>query len=181
MPRSGERGEPWFTALFAEHFGKVVRYAYRRVFDANLANDLAQEAFVIAWRRRHDVPDQELPWLYGVTRNVIANHRRAGLAAPATVAATDSDPGPRAEGFEEITAEMFDVLRAIAALPEPDQEILRLVAWEDLDLKEAAVVLGCSRSAAAVRLHRARKRLQAVMSGPGDRTVSMAFGEVRHV
>jgi RNA polymerase sigma-70 factor (ECF subfamily) len=164
MGAGRERGEAWFTALFAAHFATVVRYAFRRVFDANVAMDLAQETFMVAWRRRGEVPAQELPWLYGVARNLLANHRRGRRKAPEELGAY------RVEGFEETTAEMADVLRAIAGLPERDQEILRLVAWEELELREAAIVLGCSRSAAAVRLHRARKRLQAAL-GAHDKEV----------
>jgi RNA polymerase sigma factor (sigma-70 family) len=152
-----ERGEEWFTGLFAAHFEAVVRYAFRRVFDAGAATELAQEAFIVAWRRRADVPERELPWLYGVARNLVANHRRG---KPAVVLPRESE---LLVGFEDTSAEMVDVLRAISALSERDQEILRLVAWEELELREAAVVLGCSKSAAAVRLHRARKRLQAAL------------------
>lgn len=152
-----ERSEEWFNRLFAAHFQAVVRYAFRRVFDAQVASELAQEAFIVAWRRRGEVPERELPWLYGVARNLVANHRRG---KPPPVVPHESQ---LREGFEDTAAQMVDVLRAISVLPERDQEILRLVAWEELELREAAVVLGCSKSAAAVRLHRARKRLQAAL------------------
>ncbi len=39
-----------------------------------------------------------------------------------------------------------------------------LIAWEGLEPREAATVLGCSRQALAVRLHRARKRLAAALN-----------------
>lgn len=57
----------------------------------------------------------------------------------------------------------MDVRTALASLPAGDQEILRLVGWEQLVLAEVAVVLGCSRVAAKVRLHRARRRLLATL------------------
>ncbi|MCZ7379446.1 RNA polymerase sigma factor [Micromonospora sp. WMMC250] len=56
-----------------------------------------------------------------------------------------------------------DLRRAFAALSEPDREVLRLVTWEELDLSATAQVLGCSRTAAAVRLYRARQRLARLM------------------
>jgi DNA-directed RNA polymerase specialized sigma24 family protein len=40
-----------------------------------------------------------------------------------------------------------------------DQEVLRLVAWDDLTPDQASRVLGCSPGAFRVRLHRARQRL----------------------
>jgi RNA polymerase sigma-70 factor (ECF subfamily) len=50
---------------------------------------------------------------------------------------------------------------ALRALPENDRDVLTLTAWEGLSHKEAARVLGCTPAAVAVRLHRARRRLEA--------------------
>src|ERR1700733_4310110 len=47
---------------------------------------------------------------------------------------------------------------ACRALPAADRELLALSSWEGLDPGQIAVVLGCSRNAARIRLHRARKR-----------------------
>jgi RNA polymerase sigma-70 factor, ECF subfamily len=55
------------------------------------------------------------------------------------------------------------VLEAIGHLGADDQEVLILTAWEELNSREAAVVLGCSPTAYRLRLHRARKRLHAVI------------------
>lgn len=52
------------------------------------------------------------------------------------------------------------VHEALARLSPADQEVLRLTAWEELTVDELAVTLGCGRSAAAMRLHRARARLR---------------------
>jgi DNA-directed RNA polymerase specialized sigma24 family protein len=51
------------------------------------------------------------------------------------------------------------VRRALGELSERDREALLLIAWEGLDPARAAQVAGCSRATFAVRLHRARKRL----------------------
>src|SRR5690348_17737151 len=45
--------------------------------------------------------------------------------------------------------EVADVLAALATLGEADQELLRLVGWEELTVAEAGEVLGCGRAAAA--------------------------------
>ena len=75
------RGEAWFAALFAAHHPDIVRYARRRGIGAAMARELADEVFVVAWRRRQEVPDAGLPWLYGVARIVLANSRRQLVAA----------------------------------------------------------------------------------------------------
>ncbi|MDF2806481.1 MAG: polymerase subunit sigma-24 [Cellulosimicrobium sp.] len=71
------------------------------------------------------------------------------------------------------TGEVSDVERALARLGPDDQELLRLVAWEELARDEIALVLGISRAAVRVRLHRARRRLAEQLDGlvtPGART-----------
>ena len=57
---------------------------------------------------------------------------------------------------------------ALAALPEADRELLRLWAWEQLPPREIAVILGVSTNAAAIRLHRAKKRLRGLLVGRRD-------------
>jgi RNA polymerase sigma-70 factor (ECF subfamily) len=151
----------WFEALFEAHYGDLVRYATRRV-GADAASDIVSSTFLVAWRRRDDVPqDEPRPWLYAIARKVIGNELRArrrrerldGRARqqPDAVATTAPDhAGP--------VAERLRVHQALAALSPRDQEVLRLTEWEGLDLAGAATVLECTRTAAKVRLHRARRR-----------------------
>ncbi len=53
---------------------------------------------------------------------------------------------------------------AFASLAGTDRELLSLVAWEGLGHGEIASVLGCSRNAVRIRLHRARSRFAAALS-----------------
>jgi RNA polymerase sigma-70 factor, ECF subfamily len=62
---------------------------------------------------------------------------------------------------EEAVAEREESLAALAALSAADRELVLLVAWDGLTAEQAAEVLGISRNALAVRLHRARRRLGA--------------------
>ena len=47
-----------------------------------------------------------------------------------------------------------------------------LSEWEDLSAKEIAQVLGCSVSAASVRLHRARRRIKVLLATHGASSLS---------
>ncbi|MGI5185814.1 RNA polymerase sigma factor [Dactylosporangium sp. CA-152071] len=150
-----DRDTGWFRAVYARNYADVVRYCLRRLDGTAAAEELAQEVFLVAWRRRWDVPPQALPWLYGVARRLLANQRRAQRSAPPTVELAEH---PAADRHDGVTA-LLDVRAALARLSDDDQEILRLVAWEQLAVGEAALVLGCGVTAAKVRLHRARRRL----------------------
>ncbi|WP_027346517.1 RNA polymerase sigma factor [Hamadaea tsunoensis] len=158
--------EQWFTGTYERHYPQVVRYVLRRTADADLAAELAQDTFAVAWRRRRDVPEHCLPWLYAVARRLLANHWRAGRSGERAMAEVDAGYW---DGDADAVAGVADLRTALGALSEADQEILRLVGWEELTVAEAAQVLGCTRTTAAVRLHRARKRLLASLDRPRER------------
>src|SRR5687767_7764122 len=132
MALPGDRGEAWFAVLYAAHRRDVIRYGLRRLGDAGAAEELAQEVFVIAWRRRTRLPEPGLPWLYGVARRVLANDRRRHRMAPDPVGLNDPDRLPASAGQHgpDTVAGALDLHAALATLPEADQEILRLVGWE---------------------------------------------------
>lgn len=160
-----KRDEDWFTSLYAAEYARIVRYGLRRLADGDASAELAQEVFVVAWRRRGEVPDRSLPWLYGVARRLLANQWRSRRGTPDVLPITDVDLArvPGSSGADT-TVGVADVRAALAVLRELDQEILRLIGWEELTVSEAAQVLGCTRATAAVRLHRARRRIAEAMS-----------------
>ena len=73
-------------------------------------------------------------------------------------ASVASVPTVQPDHAKEVTATTH-IRAAMAKLSPRDEEVLQLIAWEDLDIADAATVLGCSNTACKVRLHRARRRL----------------------
>ena len=69
-----------FRTLFEQAWPDVERYARRRV-GPDASADVAADTFAIAWRRFAELPHDPLPWLYGVARRVVANHRRGAERA----------------------------------------------------------------------------------------------------
>lgn len=151
-----------FDALFTEHQRPVLAYAIRRSQTLADAEDVAAETFTIAWRKVDDVPTDALPWLYAVARRVLANHRRrhGRRERLAALLRVDDVPTPWRAG-EDRDGPAF---AALASLAPADQEVLRLVAWEDLGNREIAAVLGLTPNAVAIRLHRARARFAAALA-----------------
>ena len=144
--------ESRFDEIYQSHREEIARYIRRRV-SAEAVEDLLSETFLVCWRKLDEVPPQPLPWLYAVARKTLANHYRATAprGLPTGTARTE-------DAYLQI--ERDDLLaRAFARLSEPDREVLRLVAWEQLSLRETARVLGCSQAACRVRFHRAKRRL----------------------
>jgi RNA polymerase sigma-70 factor (ECF subfamily) len=150
--------ESRFRLLFREAYPALKRYvAYRGVSKAD-ADDLVAATMEVAWRRMDQVPAEDpLPWLYGVARNLLRNHRRSLRRASTLASRLPISPPVAAPGDEEVSVDAL--LAALSGLGEDDQEVLLLVAWDGLSPSQAAVVLGCTPVAARSRLHRARRRL----------------------
>ncbi|MEV7471021.1 sigma-70 family RNA polymerase sigma factor [Streptomyces kronopolitis] len=180
-----------FAEAYRAHYWAVSRFVARRLDgQAHEVEEVVAEVFSTAWRRRAELPDAPLPWLYGVARNCLANtvrgmgrYRRLLLRLGHHEAARQRQPvdnGPAAERPGSWVHE------ALARLSPADQEVLRLTAWEELTVGELAVTLGCGQSAAAMRLHRARGRLRTQIeriqaarprqsdTGPGEDTARSA-------
>jgi RNA polymerase sigma-70 factor (ECF subfamily) len=146
-----------FEQLYRDYADRVHAYALRRTSPA-AADDVVAEVFLVVWRRLHKVPEEPLPWLYGVARRVVANRRRTESRAAALHERLSEHgrPGEPATHGPEVDDL---VQRALAGLGERDRELLLLIAWEGLRVNEAAAALGVRSGTLAVRLHRARQRL----------------------
>lgn len=162
----GNRDEAWFEALFRSHHVKIRAYALRR--SPNEADDIVSQVFETAWKNRDRVPEDALPWLYRTASNHLLHEYRSSMrrtnreerAESQTVTQLQIDPTDTlANNLDQVR----EVQRALSQLSETDAEVLRLWAWEQLEIAEIAIVTNCSPATARVRLHRARKRCAALL------------------
>jgi RNA polymerase sigma-70 factor, ECF subfamily len=148
--------------MFRAYEPTVVAYMRRRGA-ADAVDDLVAETFLVAWRRLKDVPEQPLPWLLAVARRVLATHRR-GHNRRRNLGERLMDTQPRSRPWEEDGEDRATA--ALARLSERDREALTLIAWEGLTPSQAATVLGEPPGRFRVRLHRATRRMKALLSEP---------------
>jgi RNA polymerase sigma factor (sigma-70 family) len=148
-----------FRAVYDAHYHRVLGYVLRRTASREDAEDVVAETFLAAWRRLDDVPEETggRLWLYGIARNTLANHARGERRRGRLTGRIQADPGPSSPPVDADNEGAL-VTAAFARLREDDREVLALAAWEELGPGEIATVLGCSRNAARIRLHRARRR-----------------------
>lgn len=158
-----------FESCFRDHYVQLLAFALRRVSGREVAEDVVSDTFAVAWRRRDCIPEAALPWLYAIAANVIAEQYRSTrrgrdlglrLLHEAGAGAPGNDPA-------ESLARRDAFATAFAHLTEREREVLRLVAWDGLDVPAAARVLGCSPGAFRVRLHRARRKLAKRLGAAG--------------
>ena len=167
-------GDAQFTKFYSGTHEAVGRYCLRRL-PPDDAREALTETFLVAWRRRDDLPEGQdaILWLYGIARNVVRNRSRSTRRSGRVVNRLRSEPTSPAPGpAEQIirNEEDRELLHAMSTLSSPDREILKLRAYEELDYLQIALVLDCSVDAARKRLSRALKRLRARLGEHDDDT-----------
>jgi RNA polymerase sigma-70 factor (ECF subfamily) len=158
-----------FGTLVDRYQEVAFRAAYLIVRDAQAAEDVAQEAFVRAYRRLRTFrrEDPFRPWLLRIVTNLALNEvrsrgRRAGLVQRLGFFASPAVDPPASVQLEAAD-EAASLARALADLPDDDRVILHLRFFLDLPEREIAVAIGRPAGTVKSRLHRAGKRLREVI------------------
>lgn len=147
--------------LYKTHYPAVVRFLYRKIWDPDRAEDLAQEVFIRAMAHR---PEKPRAWIFAVAANLARDEARAAIRRKKHLTLLKDDPIPlstpeapadeaveRDERWERVT-------EALAELTERDREVLLL--WDaGLSYPEIAAHTGLAVGAVGTTLARARKRL----------------------
>lgn len=112
-------------------------------------------------------PTPRVGWLLRTAHHhVLHTHRAGARRTRLTERVAASAPAAAADHADAVTDRLdarHRVTSALEQLRPTDRELLTLSAWDELDPTELAEVLGCTPLAARVRLHRARRRLAAVL------------------
>ena len=162
-----------FGALFDAHFARVFRLLDRLTGDAELASDVAQEAFMSLYARGA-LPDRPQAWLITVALNRMRNaqskrRRRARLlsAVRAENVQADAAPLPGASGSAERARAR--ARRALDRLSERERQLLLLHA-EGYAYRDIAQALDMRESSVGTSIARARAAFRAAYDGGADAT-----------
>ncbi len=160
------------TAAFAEllrrHQGKVRGLLLRLCGDRTLADDLAQEVFLRAYRGLWGFEGRSSfgTWLYRISYNAYLNHStrvRKWSSLPTaydaeTAAPDDALSPPRADLRRDLEA-------AVATLPQRYRGVVVLYYLQDLSYPEIAEILDVPLGTVKTHLHRAKRLLRAKLHG----------------
>jgi RNA polymerase sigma-70 factor, ECF subfamily len=163
------------------HRDAMLRFARRKVRDADLAEDAVQDALISALASRDSFKGQSAlrTWLIGILNHKIQDaFRRESRFVRSEAASTDSDDwienkaarhNPHEAGALEMNEDPCQTVarsrmhaqlaREIDALPETLKDVFTLQAIEGVETEEVCRRLQISEANCWVRLHRARKRL----------------------
>lgn len=157
-----------FERFYRAEAPTVLRWVIRLGGPLLDAEDVTHDVFQVVWKRRAQLTHGEpRAWLYGITRNVVANKRRrarlrqfVGLQTLPPV----PDPGPGLDARMEALRRRRWIQDALETLSEKHREAIVLVDLEEYSAVEAAALMGVSVGTVYSRLHHGRKRFSAALS-----------------
>jgi RNA polymerase sigma factor (sigma-70 family) len=151
-----------FEALVVRHQAAVCAVAYAVLRDRGRSEEVAQEAFIVAWHRPPPDGTVTVAWVCGIARNLARNaaQRRQEVAMDREPEAPGPDP-------RDQLIEREDAARAraaLAALPHRYREAVVLYYRGEQSMQEVAAALGISEASARQRVHRGRERLRTAVA-----------------
>jgi RNA polymerase sigma-70 factor (ECF subfamily) len=152
------RRRPLDASALEQHLDRLLRAATALCGDRDEAEELVQETCARVLARPREVERADaLPYLLGALRNVFLNERRTRSRRPQTVGvvAEPRSPGPSPAR----AAELREVWRLIAELPDGLRDALVAVDVCGLSYAEAGAVLDVKEATIATRVFRARDRV----------------------
>jgi RNA polymerase sigma-70 factor (ECF subfamily) len=150
-----------FGELVDRYRAPVVRLAYRLTRDPDEAKDIAQDAFLRAYRRLGDFhPDRPFSrWLFVIARNASLDAlRRRRRASNLSVEEPLPEPSPEDEAMRRSDAD--SVHRALGGLPDKYRIVLELYYIDELRYREIADVLDIPIGTVKTYISRAKRRLR---------------------
>jgi RNA polymerase sigma-70 factor, ECF subfamily len=161
-----------FRLIFERYSRPVISFIYDMVNDRGLAEELAQETFVRAYRAIHTMRAETKlsTWLFGIARNVARESLRSraransevDLADKSVMNLSDKKPAP-VEGV--LSKELNDLIRrSLAALDEDKRLVFTLKVLHQCSYEEIATITGFSMAKLKTDLHRARAEMRRKIS-----------------
>ena len=167
LPADPVAARAFVEELFARHQGEIYAYLVRMMRDPELAADLAQDAFIRAYRAYADLDDpaKARAWLYQIAHRVALDEiRRRKIIRFVPWTGESRGAAPSAERVAMDLRLSGDLERALKRIPERQRSALLLAEVHEMTGLELAAALGTSHVAARALLTRARESLRRALA-----------------
>lgn len=162
-------GDPRAFAALSARWSRPLHAFLHRASGGREVDDLYQETWlrVVRGARGFDPARRFSTWLFQIALNLTRDRARRFTPEPVADATLDvaaaaaSDPRTHTDALDAA----LDARRLLAALPEPQREVVLLRVLQDVGEEETAEIVGCPRGTVKSRLHHAMERLAALARG----------------
>lgn len=166
--RSGD--EAAFRQVYEQVFPVLMKVAYHVTYNMDVSEDICQDAFIRFFDKNmvFDTMDDAKFWLIRVTKNLAINQikRKARESASIEKLKQVSPTSSYKDGASELLFQESteNVRRAVGQLSEKFRTVIVLKEYAGLDYQQISKILKISESNVKVRVHRARKELETLLS-----------------
>lgn len=162
-----------FEQIILENEEKIKNLIYGMTGDFHLSQDLAQEAFIKAFKARHGFNGRSKfsTWLYRIAVNVTLDHQRKSYVRHEQISdeiepsCSSKELHKDPDHFCQVKAMKDLLFKAISQLPEQQREVFTLREINGCSTKEVAQILNTSTELVKWRLHKARTTLRKTLGG----------------
>jgi RNA polymerase sigma-70 factor (ECF subfamily) len=150
-----------FERVVLPHVRSLFRFALRLAGDSFHAEDLVQEALLLAWRGfgRFEPGTNAHAWLFRILLNVFRQERRKGRSSFAAESLAHAVPAKQPSSHESA-----EVMQAFDRLGSEHRTVLLLAAVEGFTCREISEILGVPIGTVMSRLSRARETMRELLS-----------------
>ena len=160
-----------FKAIYEANYHLIMQVIRHIVYNLEIAEDLTQETFERFYVKNMTFPseDDAKYWLLRVAKNLALNHIRHNKREIQMVERIKKMPSSISsdkDGMKSVIEEESkkEVRLAINQLPENLRLVIQLKEFSGLDYKSIGKILGISETNVKVRVHRARKKLEELLT-----------------
>jgi RNA polymerase sigma-70 factor, ECF subfamily len=164
VERARDNDHHAFEILYRRHIGRVFAVCVRLLKDRDTAEDISQEAFVLAWKNLHKFRGDSAfgSWLYRIATNAALSQLRSQKQF---LESLDSDEtGDLVPEYRESHDEQLGLETAISMLPDGARAVFVLFSIEGYTHDEISALLGVAVGSSKAQLHRARMLLREILS-----------------
>ena len=154
-----------FSKIYDKYIDKIYRFVFLKVSSQETAEDLTSEVFLRTWgffKEKSQEIENIQAFLYKTARNLVTDHYRQ--KGRIRIVSVDNplviDPRQDLEKESEVNSDMEAIRRVIPELKDDYQNILIWHYLDDLSVNEISELLGRTKGATRVLLHRALKSLR---------------------
>lgn len=159
-----------FTALYDRYVKQIYRFVYFKVRSHEEAEDLTADVFLKTWQYVQNKKEVKSfsGLLYRIARNCIIDLYRQKSANPEASLGEETEVGDGGKWYADVSLSIDSrtLLQQIKKLKQEYQEVVTLRYVDELTIEEIAEIIGKGQIAVRVTLHRALKKLKAIVEQP---------------
>jgi RNA polymerase sigma-70 factor, ECF subfamily len=155
-----------FEEIYKTYWQKIFRLCMGYVNDHEMAQDMAQETFIIVWEQLPKFRNEASisTWIFRIASNNCLRHIEKQNRFPKAAMPINLREEEKQEDFEPKIQFLY---KCISELPETDRVIISL-ELENVKQAEIASIVGLSEANIRVKIHRIRERLTKKFAGNGQ-------------